>query len=281
MNFKDRWIPQNDTMDADASVVNMIADEVIRIGKNQSVGNIPTKISDLVDDTNENPIKRSETTEEADYAYIAAQCDKAEHDMNGYVFHEFYASKDELGTVESIAKGRATGYVFDTVEDMNAWLENPNNYSLLVLGDNLYIRATNVPDYWWDGSAAQPLETQKVDLTEYVKNTDYATADKAGVVKVVKNSEYGVKIYDNNVIGIAAATQKDIQNKVAQNRPITPHRLEYAVEVCTNQDINAELTEAQLKLPPSTQTVKDSIGDIDKALERIIAIQNELMGVSE
>ena len=74
---------------------------------------------------------------------------------------------------ETIAKGRATGYVFDTLEDLDTWLQNTENISKLVLGDNLYIRATGVPDYWWDGTSKQVLETQKVDLTEYVKNTEY------------------------------------------------------------------------------------------------------------
>ena len=46
----------------------------------------------------------------------------------------------EIQRVESIAKGRATGYVFDTKEDMDEWLSNENNCSTLVLGDNFYIR---------------------------------------------------------------------------------------------------------------------------------------------
>lgn len=33
------------------------------------------------------------------------------------------------------------------------------------VGTNLYIRELNVPDYWWDGTRPQPLETQKVNLT--------------------------------------------------------------------------------------------------------------------
>lgn len=82
---------------------------------------------------------------------------------------ELQKISDKADEAESIAKGRATGYVFDTKADMDAWLENPENVSNLVLGDNLYIRATDVPDYWWDGSAAQMLETQKVDLTGYLK----------------------------------------------------------------------------------------------------------------
>ena len=145
---------------------------------------IPTKISDLNDDTtNDKPINYShnayfsqfaDQSISAGSASEADQATKAYQDANGDVIHETYSTKSEVNTVESIAKGRATGYVFDTVEDMNIWLSGDQddipypNTDMLVLGDNLYIRATDVPDYWWDGSSAQPLETQKVDLTEYV-----------------------------------------------------------------------------------------------------------------
>lgn len=76
---------------------------------------------------------------------------------------------------EAIARGKATGYVFDTLEDMQLWLADKANKNLLNLGDNLYIRALNVPDYWWDGNAVQQLETQKVDLDGYMKAADYPT----------------------------------------------------------------------------------------------------------
>ena len=81
----------------------------------------------------------------------------------------------KLSEVESIAKGRSTGHVFETETDMRTWIAA--NASVLNLGDNLYIRATDVPDYWWDGTSAQPLETQKVDLTEYAKKSDVPSVD--------------------------------------------------------------------------------------------------------
>lgn len=76
---------------------------------------------------------------------------------------------------ERIAKGRATGYAFDTEADMNNWLNNVTFKESLVHGDNLYIRALNVPDYWWDAEnqKAYPLETQKVNMTEYVLKTAF------------------------------------------------------------------------------------------------------------
>lgn len=96
------------------------------------------------------------------------------------------------------------------------------------------------------------------DLSGYVKNTDYATLDKAGVVKAATSGNtYGVIMNSNNILQIAGATKNDITLKANQNKPITPANLEYAVEVCTNQDIESELTEAQLKLPPSTQYLRD------------------------
>lgn len=80
---------------------------------------------------------------------------------------------------KNIALGRATGHVFDTVEDMVEWCSNNND--ILNQGDNLYIRDVGVPDYWWDGTNYCQLETQKVDLTEYAtKNELENKLNKAG-----------------------------------------------------------------------------------------------------
>lgn len=101
---------------------------------------------------------------------------------------------------KAIAEGKATGYVFDTVDDMNTWLETNSN--ILKLGDNLYIRAVDVPDYWWDGEKVQQLETQKVDLSNYVKNTDYASTDKGGVIK--QSTTYGFSVNSNTGVPFAS-----------------------------------------------------------------------------
>ena len=66
-----------------------------------------------------------------------------------------------------VAMGRNQARVFATVEAMDEWLAVPENVEQMNVGDNLYITATDVPDYWWDGTQQQPLETQKVDLTGY------------------------------------------------------------------------------------------------------------------
>lgn len=185
----------------------------------------------------------------------------------------------EIADVKAIAKGRATGYVFDTLEDLDAWLSDEANTANLVLGDNFYIRAVDVPDYWWDGSAKQQLETQKVDLTEYVKNTDYATLTTAGVVKVDTVSTTGRGIYtkDNKLI-VACAEKSEMTNKYSYNRPISPSYQDYAVSVSTHQDMSddydvsslkvaANFEGSQSKLPASYEAVK---GYVDTSIQQAI-----------
>ena len=165
-----------------------------------------------------------------------------------------------LDTVESIAKGRATGYVFDTVADLDIWLEDETNVAQLVLGDNFYVRDIGVPDYWWDGQAKQPLETQKVDLTEYVKNTGYATRDKTGVVSV--NSSWGINAGSSGGLFIVEASTGQIKNRSSAYCPITPNNLEYAVK----------------SVGDGYYATEEQVGDISTALDSILAMQSSYIG---
>ena len=170
---------------------------------------------------------------------------------------EVDSKMDEL---ESIAKGRATGYVFDTLADLDAWLSNSANTANLVLGDNLYIRATNVPDYWWDGKSKQEPETQKVDLAEYVKNTDYASSSRFGVVKVVDWA--GTAVNDSGQIYLVKATNSEIDARVGEYKPIVPANLEHAVK----------------SVGDGYYATEEQVGDIDTALDVILAIQDSIVG---
>lgn len=123
---------------------------------------------------------------------------------NGNSFDKIYTSNivdEKLDTLESIVKGRASGYVFDTLSDMYGWLDNNNNVTNLKLGDNLYIRDVDVPDYWWDGTQVQELETQKVDLTEYAKKSDlneYVTQEQLGDIEAALERIIAIQ---NSLIG--------------------------------------------------------------------------------
>lgn len=74
------------------------------------------------------------------------------------------------------------------------------------------------------------LETQKVDLTDYVKNTDYATSSKGGVIKT--SSYGGILVGGDGVAYISPASNANIDAKTAGvNKPIVPANLDYAVKV--------------------------------------------------
>lgn len=80
------------------------------------------------------------------------------------------------------------------------------------------------------------------ELTNYVKFTDYATMDKAGVIKI-GNSINGIVRDENGVAYLQPASTSNIDKKTSY-QPITPNRLDYAlVSGLTTNTI--ELTEEQ------------------------------------
>ena len=65
----------------------------------------------------------------------------------------------------------------------------------------------------------------ETDLSSYVKNTDYATSTKGGIIKVTNR---GVAI-KNGEIEIIKATEEQIDQKTANYTVIVPSNLDYAV----------------------------------------------------
>lgn len=81
-----------------------------------------------------------------------------------------------IGTMTEIARGKCRAEVFDTVDELDAWLADSANTADLNTGDVFYIRAVDVPDYWWDKEQGkkQILETTKVQL-DFVTNAEIDT----------------------------------------------------------------------------------------------------------
>lgn len=83
----------------------------------------------------------------------------------------------------------------------------------------------------------------KINLADYVKNTDYATNEKGGVVRVGGDSA-GIKLNETGMLVIAGAGTSEINAMASANRPITPAYLKYAVRTGLSQN-DLEWTEAQ------------------------------------
>lgn len=107
---------------------------------------------------------------------------------NQAITRAFLSVKAEADTAVAIAKGKNQAHVFDTTADMEAWLSDSANVGQCGIGDNLYIKEVNVPDWWISEVLTEAdaetgfyykvaiLETQKADLTDVVK-VYYGTAE--------------------------------------------------------------------------------------------------------
>ena len=87
-------------------------------------------------------------------------------------------------------------------------------------------------DMWlWvnDAWEFEGTKSAEIDNTLYVKFTDYATANKAGIVKT--NASLGIAVGDHGDIRIQPAYRADILAKTNGYKPIVPNTLDYAVKV--------------------------------------------------
>lgn len=190
--------------------------------------------------------------------YIITEADKEEIESNirfdiQPILEE---AKENSETAISISKGANQALSYLTYPDMiinfNAFDKNKFEKSQSVM-----IKQLNVPDMWiYDLSDEYveytyttdeevinslmsdaglhvgyyilgPLETQKVDLTEYPTFNDYATLTKAGVVKAGQN---GVYIDGTGALYIGSATTNEIDKRLGNYKPIVPTNLDYAVK---------------------------------------------------
>ena len=84
--------------------------------------------------------------------------------------------------------------------------------------------------------------TVNIDHSEYVKFTDYAGLNKAGVVKGA-GEIYGISIDENGMISLASASQSEVKQKLA-SKALQLHQIDLATkEGVTNNNI--ELTDEE------------------------------------
>lgn len=82
---------------------------------------------------------------------------------------------NSLNEIKSIASGASRALVFNRYDELDPWLngdfirDDGKTVDDLMVGDNILIIESGVPDYWWDGSNLQILESDKIDLSGYQK----------------------------------------------------------------------------------------------------------------
>lgn len=148
----------------------------------------------------------------------------------------------------NIATGRNQARVFATVAALDAWLAVPDNVKQLNVGDNFYITATDVPDYWWDGIQKQKLETQKVDLTTYDQRI---TANASAISELNGNisshnhdSRYYTEMEVNNLLNGKSGTSHSHAWSAITGKPDTfaPSEHNHDGRYYTETEVNNLLT---------------------------------------
>ncbi len=175
---------------------------------------------------------------------------------------EIHVVEEKADEAYSLAKGATKAFVYDTYEDMISELNTLGKEELLV-NYHIMIRTVCVPDLWISGVSDEhveytytsnedfivdltedgvvqvgyfvlsALETQKVELDDYVKKTDYAgNNNQVGVVSL--NGVFGISSFNNstykNALTIQPSTKTDIDKKGSLYKPIVPYYLDYAVK---------------------------------------------------
>ncbi len=127
-----------------------------------------------------------------------------------------------------------------------------------------------------------------VDLSDYVKFTDYPKVNgSAGVLKVV-SSEHGINIGSNGNLYVQQAYNSDVAKKESNYRPVVPSVIDTAVYASTHQEMSDEYAVSSFTtgatfsydkstLPASYAAVKGYVdglvGEISTALDEILALQ--------
>ncbi len=160
--------------------------------------------------------------------------------------------KGDAGSIEFII---VTELPTENIDENAIYMKQSTN----IEDQNTYEEFIYVNGAWESLGVAQV----EVDLTDYIKNTDYATPDKAGVIKT--STLYGLGSLGSGMAYVINASETDINNKTTKYRPIVPANLDYAVK--TSITTNTEtLTEEEKANVQDWLGVTEIVGDIETLL---------------
>ena len=176
------------------------------------------KISAIVPDTSNLATKQELDTKQpiGNYAYvkdIPTLISQLQNDLG------FQTLTDVMGIIASIPQFKLSivNDLPETGEKMTLYLVPKEESANDVYNEYIWIEQT---------SSFELIGTTAVDLTDYVKNTDYATSSKTGLMRPAN----GLSVSGNTgAIVIACANTTQIDAKTDKYYPIVPSNLDYAV----------------------------------------------------
>ena len=160
--------------------------------------NIPSHLSDLEQDSNYRTVSDAEKNEwnaksnfDGNYGSLNNIPEKFNPINHSHNVNDIDELSNTIADIINIASGKCNSFIFDTIDDLDIWLSNTSNIDILSTGDIFLIKDINVPDYWWDGSSKQILETTKIDLSSYApKDHKHTTTDISNLTPVAISGSY-------------------------------------------------------------------------------------------
>ena len=97
--------------------------------------------------------------------------------------------------------------IFLNYEELEAWLEDPENLALLHVGMSIYFVDTDIPDLWYAGPdfGFLPMEGEKVDLSPFVLKEELPDriheeiAEEKGVANGVAYLDSHAQVHDSQL----------------------------------------------------------------------------------
>lgn len=215
------------------------------VARKANISDIPTRVSQLVNDEGY-LTEHQDISGKADIDYVDEALGYKADKSDTYTKVEVDTIIDEL-TLESSAVTSVNGMVGDVVVDVP-------DVSVFATKGQLITGLSTKQD-----KGDYVLKEELPSFDDYVKNTDYATSTKHGVIS--PDTSFGTAVNSNGKIYIVKAGTTAIEAKKSLYNPITPSDLDHAVKtgVTTN---TIELTEDE---QASARTWLNAVGKEDYA----------------
>lgn len=198
----------------------------------------------------------------------------------------------------AVAQGKSAGLVFNTYAELLAYIAVPANAEKFRLGDQFLIKATDVPDYWWDNTvttaqtdsagnvisgkntsgkvigALVELEARKIDLSKYDVNDAALFNNMSDQYNSSRTYDVGdICIYNNNLYKcITAVKAAETFNASKWNKTsLAALHAEQEKKISENNQPPTYTEASSLSALTSGEKLSVAFGKIAKAVSTLIS----------
>jgi hypothetical protein len=204
-------------------------------------------------------------------------------------------AKNRADSAYALAEGRARAVSFDTVAAMTTALKNAGSTDYKV-GDNLFIKATDVPDYWISAVLTtntgtygyyeiSALETQKIDLSSYQTQSDTNLNTTAKTVVGAINEVKTTADTANNTASINSNSISSILSGTIAVAKATSDSNGNKITTTYAKATNLNNTVAKTTIPTGTYSSTDKTYTYDIVLpdtkHEVIAVYRQDTGIDD